>query len=194
MGRAKSLSRVESPDPVFNRFQDHLRDVLTPLLSNPANALADWRLTEGTSGLTVQHRVNQTWTTIYTIGTAGSTVAGTLTVSTASAGLLTQEAWTAVTFLNSWVNFDATTYQSAAYFKDSLGVVHLRGRIKNGTINTAAFTLPVGYRPLKTCLFPSLDGVSAAAILGVDTGGNVIPVTGNNGSYLLDGITFDARA
>lgn len=40
-----------------------------------------------------------------------------------------QEPWQTPTFQNGWVNYD-TTYNPAGYFKDSLGIVHLRGLVK----------------------------------------------------------------
>lgn len=62
-----------------------------------------------------------------------------------------QEAWTPVTFQNSWTNY-GSGYDTAAYMKDSLGFVHIKGFIKSGTTSssTPIFTLPVGYRPLNS--------------------------------------------
>lgn len=103
---------------------------------------------------------------------------------------LDQPAWTAPTLLNSWVQH--STLQTVDYFKDSLGVVHLRGGIKNGTINTAAFTLPSGYRPSGLIVFavPSND---VFGLLQVTTAGDVKPAVGSNAYFSLDGVTFDTR-
>jgi hypothetical protein len=86
--------------------------------------------------------------------------------------------------------------------KDTQGFVHLRGRIRAGTQNAAAFTLPSGFRPAETESFGTgtiFGGNSTPCIVTVDTGGNVIPgVTGADsgcqpaGSTLLYGIIFRA--
>lgn len=51
-------------------------------------------------------------------------------------------------YQNGWVEYN-TTYGGASFRKDVQGFVHLRGLIKNGTLNSTMFTLPVGYRPAK---------------------------------------------
>lgn len=60
----------------------------------------------------------------------------------------TQEAWSAPTLQNSWVNY-GSGYDTVGYMKDSLGFVHVKGMIKSGvtTLGTLLFTLPAGYRP-----------------------------------------------
>ena len=90
-----------------------------------------------------------------------------------------QEAWINVTYTNSWVDYD-TTYGGAQYMKDSLGFVHIRGLVKNGSAaNAAIFTLPVGYRPNKQCLFASVANaalcridVSAVGVVNAASGGS----------------------
>lgn len=78
MGKGKAFTKTQTPDPVLNRIQDQLHEIMAPILANPANNLADWRLTEGTgvpgvATLLLQHRINSTWTTVMefpvTIGT-----------------------------------------------------------------------------------------------------------------------------
>jgi len=103
------------------------------------------------------------------------------------------ERWNAVSggigFLNSWVNIGAGGYSDAAFYKDSSGVVHLRGTIKSGTIGASALLLPVGYRPPASVLVP----VVSNGVLGTCTilaNGNVGASTGSNLSFTLDGITF----
>lgn len=102
------------------------------------------------------------------------------------------EDWITPTLVNSWVDFDATTYNAAGYWLDSVGVVHLRGLIKSGVVGSAAFVLPTGYRPSRfeyhaaasNSLF-GLVSISAAS-------GNVTPAAGSNVWFSLDGITFRA--
>lgn len=98
-------------------------------------------------------------------------------------------AWTAVTaFANSWVNYGAP-YYSAAYRKVGTRV-YVRGMIKSGTINTAAFTLPTGYRPASTAVF-AVDSGGAFGVVGVDSSGNVTVSTGVNTFTSLDNVSFD---
>jgi len=39
-------------------------------------------------------------------------------------------------------------YMQPAFWKDTLGRVHLRGVFKSGPIGSSFFTLPTGYRPI----------------------------------------------
>jgi hypothetical protein len=98
-------------------------------------------------------------------------------------------------FLNNWGNNDGVR-TSCAFFKDLVGVVHLKGVVKqsNGTAGQSAiFQLPAGYRPAKEGWYPVLkQGVLMR--LEVQAGGNVnvpdaIPV---NNWVTLDGVSFRA--
>jgi hypothetical protein len=57
-----------------------------------------------------------------------------------------QPAWTNVITQNGWFH---GTGDDGQYFKDSLGIVHLRGKLQPGilTNGTAPFILPSGFRP-----------------------------------------------
>lgn len=103
-----------------------------------------------------------------------------------------QEAWVAPTLLNSWVNYGGG-YNNAGYFKDSLGIVHLRGLIKDGTATggTTLFTLPVGYRPAARELFNAQSN-GALGRIDVTTVGTVSIQMGSNAWISLDGLTFKA--
>lgn len=109
-------------------------------------------------------------------------------------GLIVTESYIAPSFSNSWVNY-GSVYSIAGYYKDKFGIVHLRGLIKSGTINAAAFTLPSGYRPAYRHMQATVSNNGAAEIISridVDTNGDVIPVTGSNTYFSLDGISFRA--
>lgn len=95
-------------------------------------------------------------------------------------------------FQNSWVNYDgaAPTGRYAAFWKDVLGVVHLSGVVKSGTISTNIFTLPEGYWPLYDQTFCVLSN-GALGTVSIGATGNVVP-TGSNVFLFLDGITFRA--
>ncbi|MFC1783955.1 hypothetical protein ACFL02_10320, partial [Planctomycetota bacterium] len=110
--------------------------------------------------------------------------------------ILEQEGWQPPVFENSWVNL-GSGFNPAGYFKDSMGVVHLRGVVKDGTINYAIFTLPSGYRPEyrevhATVTYDSSDG-NAMARVDVLSNGVVVASKGNNAYVTLDGITFRAE-
>lgn len=118
------------------------------------------------------------------------TTAKIANLAVTAAKIETQQAWVVPTMVNSWIRYD-TTYDNVGYFKDSLGIVHLRGLIKSGTAANM-FQLPVGYRPL----FRRIYSVVSNNTLGrVD----VVPdgwVTGSvysNAWVSLEGITFKAE-
>ena len=60
--------------------------------------------------------------------------------------------WIDVTFENSWVNYGGSIWQDAQYRKEN-GWVYIRGLVKDGTVNSAIFTLPEGFRPAKQEMF-----------------------------------------
>lgn len=103
-----------------------------------------------------------------------------------------QQAWIAPTMQNGWITFD-TTFNPPGYYKDSLGIVHLRGMMKSGTLNVTAFTLPVGYRPAFKVLMATISN-QALGRLDVTTDGMVIPNMGSNIYFTLDNLRFKAEA
>lgn len=100
--------------------------------------------------------------------------------------------WVAPTFTNNWVNYDST-YNQCGYYKDSLGWVHLRGLVKNGTDGASIFTLPVGYRPQYRELLAGASEEHYGRI-DVPTDGTVIPNMNTTapGWVCLDGLLFKA--
>lgn len=91
-------------------------------------------------------------------------------------------------FTGTWVNF-AGGWQPAGFYKDPLGFVHLRGKIKSGVIGTSAFTLPPGHRPVVSEQFPCASN-GAFGIVDVLSDGTVVPSVGNNTYVTLSGISF----
>lgn len=90
-------------------------------------------------------------------------------------------------FANGWVNFGAP-YHNAAFWKDPLGFVHLRGVIKTGTVGSAAFTLPPGYRPPGEIASLVLSNGTTGRV-DIQTDGSVIPKSpSSNLSVALDNI------
>lgn len=107
-----------------------------------------------------------------------------------------QEGWHAVTFQNSWVNYGGT-FGPASYMKDTMGFVHLRGVIKNGSVGGfPVFNLPVGYRPAYDTSFAvhSNSAFGVVQVLGQISPGDVRVLIGNNAFVYLDGVSFLAEA
>lgn len=94
-------------------------------------------------------------------------------------------------FQNGWVNFGGSN-ASASYYKDPFGIVHLKGTVKSGTINTVVFTLPAGYRPQEAEIF-AVSNNGAFGLVTVQPDGTVNHSGGGSNVYLtLSGITFRA--
>ena len=96
--------------------------------------------------------------------------------------------WVSPAFENSWVNGSGG---SAAYTKDHMNCTMLRSFITSGVIGQAAFTLPVGYRPVTQESF-AVNSNAGLGVVTVFTDGRVIPVAGNNAYVYLSGIRFQA--
>lgn len=102
--------------------------------------------------------------------------------------------WTAPTLSGSWANYgtvSSVAYAEAGYWKDATGIVHLDGVIKSGTIGTAAFTLPDGYRPAADVLRLCASN-DALGRVDIKTDGTVTPIIGNTAYVSLCGLKFMA--
>jgi hypothetical protein len=64
------------------------------------------------------------------------------------------ESWNSASLTNGWTNYGGS-WAPAGYYKDAQGIVHLRGLIKSGTVGSAEFTLPSGYRPTNDKHYPT---------------------------------------
>lgn len=106
------------------------------------------------------------------------------------------EDWTTATMQNSWVSYDTTVFYPAQYYKDRYGWVHLRGLVKNGTLNADLFTLPAGYRPTRRVVMSAFcDNLRMVLMIVNPSTGGVFAATGTatGTAYLsLDGICFPA--
>ena len=101
-----------------------------------------------------------------------------------------QQGWQSPTMQNGWNRYD-TTYEDIGYYKDSLGVVRLKGLAKGGT-SGLMFTLPTGYRPLFRKIFTQQSNAALARV-DVSADGTVIATTYNNAWLSLEGISFRAE-
>lgn len=134
-------------------------------------------------------------------GSAASVVARLNAIDPKLVGLLgtADTAWKTISSLgytNGWADYDTVVWLPE-YRKDAMGYVHLRGLIKNGTSNAVAFTMPVGYRPLRQELFTTWAG-GAAARSDMQSDGGFLPLqqapTGSTNAYVqLSGLTWLAE-
>lgn len=103
--------------------------------------------------------------------------------------------WITPDLLNGWVYYgtDGTaTWSPPGFVLDLSGTVHLRGLLKNGTLNASFFQLPVGYRPQYRQLLLGLSGTSTGVYrVDVTADGFVTPLgqTANNFAS-IDGLSF----
>ena len=138
-----------------------------------------------------------TWATFSSLGTD---VYGTWVSKTFGAGTeIAQESWIGLSFAAYWQDYDNTAdYEDGEYFKDSCGIVHVKGLVETTSTSAGATiaTLPVGYRPSKHCVFAQYSADGAIRI-NVYSTGEIIASTGwsdgNNEWLSLAGITFDTR-
>ena len=114
--------------------------------------------------------------------------------SVGSGSLAKSLPWLPATYINGWSDVGAP-WETAAYLKDPLGFVHLKGLATGGANGTVAFVLPAGYRPGASGVYGALD--SGGASVGgtvVDSSGNVtIYWSNNNVACPVSGITFLAE-
>ncbi len=105
-------------------------------------------------------------------------------------GVIRQDGWTNASFQNGWVNYGGS-YNSAGFYRDRQGVVHLRGLVRSGATgnNATIFNLPAGYRPPGREL-RVVQTADAVGRVDIETNGRVIPYSVNNGWVSLDGISF----
>ena len=104
-----------------------------------------------------------------------------------------QEAWIAPTLLNGWVNY-GSVYETAGFYKDDMGRVHLKGFIKDGatTAGLNIFVLPVGYRPSAVQWFVCALTGGTVGRIGISPNGDVSVITVSSQFTALDGISFKA--
>jgi hypothetical protein len=105
------------------------------------------------------------------------------------------EAWREVgaagqpSFQGTWVNYGAT-FDTAAFYKDVLGIVHLKGNIKDGTMGALAFVLPDGYKPARDLRF-AVESNNAHGSLIIQSDGDVFPNAGSTAIFSLE-VSFRA--
>lgn len=108
------------------------------------------------------------------------------------ADILTVEAWIpmAGSFEGTWAD-EGAPETDAAYCKDALGFVHLRGAVTGDASGSVAFILPVGYRPAARVRLAVVPQGGGAAYLRIDTNGEILP-TGPAGWASTSYIALDS--
>lgn len=108
-----------------------------------------------------------------------------------------QENWIRPTILNGWA-----INSNVEFFKDSLGIVHLKGSIAatlsaSRSVGTVIFRLPEGYRPKGTVYIPAVEGYvlasKLASMLEISTNGDVKLANEVSSTYLTFNATFRAE-
>jgi hypothetical protein len=92
--------------------------------------------------------------------------------------------------------------ETAAFFKDRQGIVHLRGRVTCTGAGLDAFQLPAGYRPANGKIHTELTVVEAAPdgdgpvlVLGTGFGADGgVRAPNASGEFVIDGIQFRAES
>ena len=127
----------------------------------------------------------------FSSGLSGITGANGSTGATGiKGGITAPENWNEVTsFNNGWVNYN-NGFETAAYYKDQMGIVHLKGTIY-GFGGYSAFTLGSGYYPTKYKEF-IVSGNGGTDRIEIASSGYVTPIHNTGGYFIisLDGISF----
>jgi hypothetical protein len=154
---------------------------------------AAYGLLVGLVNKTGANAILQAFGAYISIPTAGATNFGL--AFSASAGAIAQEAWTAPTLLNSWVNIGSGN-QTASFFKDTQGLIHTRGIITGGGGNTNFWVFPTGYRTaagIDTFAVVSSSGTPGVAIVNMNNSGGIYLSVGASGTVWLGSMTHDTR-
>lgn len=111
---------------------------------------------------------------------------------------ITAPGWTAVTYQNSWLDYDTTVFQAGRYrIKDDGEVVFtgLMKHVANVPVDQVIFNVPENYRPEKMVIHTTSGNGDIFAQARVTTGGDVImhagPLTGPTWID-LDGLRYPA--
>jgi len=121
-----------------------------------------------------------------------------ITIATSAAAL---ESWVTASLLNSFMNYGIPYTQEVAYYKDTMGIVHIRGIVKRssgGAASNVIFNLGAGYRPsaqIPFGVYAKQSGSRLTVQVDVLANGNVevvdpSAVSSTFGLICLEGISF----
>jgi phage minor structural protein len=106
-----------------------------------------------------------------------------------SATLKTDRGWISPAFINGWTNY-GSGFQTAGYYMDAEGFIHLKGMIAQGSVGYAAFQLPAGYRPSARRIFSVMTNTGIGRV-DIDINGYVLVLApSTNGWVSLENIKF----
>jgi hypothetical protein len=126
-----------------------------------------------------------------------ASLGGSAAATYAKTSALTGGAWIAITPKNGWAAATLSTQSAPSYWKDAVGVVHLRGGLTRTTgTSTNAFELPSGVRPAASVFLAADSGsgtvVAARVFIGPDGQASIVG-TGTPAFTSLDGLSFRAE-
>lgn len=133
---------------------------------------------EANAGTSIAPTVTPGWDPLYVVVNATGASLPTVSIAPSSPARIStvaaEEQWIQPTLTNGWVNLAG--YQPFQYRRIGNRVL-VRGSISSGTAGTAAFTLPVGFRPLSNNGFLASNGTTGVNFVSVNSVGTVIPAT-----------------
>lgn len=98
-----------------------------------------------------------------------------------------QEGWIEPILMNGW----QVDGYSVGYMKDDLGTVHVRGRVKGGSLDTVVFILPTSYRPESFYGFSTrMGGGTGTVSIGPD---GSLTIREGATSYAYINVSFRAK-
>ena len=159
------------------------------------NAIYSQSVTFGAGTVDVEVGDNTVTGGVQTTNPTGSSSYATL------AGAIPPSPYQAPTLANAWTQ--QANYSPAGFRKGRDGRVYLRGNLLNSTaaLGTAAFTLPVGYRPGSVRTFSTSNSANGLSAIQIAPDGTVkimqtsgAGASGNPYQAGLDGISFEPGA
>ena len=171
-------------NPILTTFQWASNNAYTYLVSTQING-GSWSTPQSVTGTTLG--VSAPPGATINIKVTAVNDSGNSTTTTYST---TQDIFTDMDLEGSWASYNSTNWYSPSFTRTTAGVVELRGLVKSGS--GIITTLPVGFRPRKQIIFPTLSGSgNSLARVDVKTDGTVNWVNGGDNSWVsLDGINF----
>lgn len=116
---------------------------------------------------------------------------GDIWINTSADAISWDTSWKTPALTGGWATH--ITFEGPRFRREIGGIVRLQGYMRNNNIGTSttAFTLPVGYRPESTLVFPVTytDTGYAEIFTTITTDGKVDPPR-ELAEYFLDGLTF----